>query len=64
MYRLTRYQYPRTANLYPSFAARSQLAGLESEIDRLFSSALADFGEPGNAPPGTYKHLRADFLFQ
>ena len=50
MYRLTRYQYPRTANLYPSFAARSQLAGLESEIDRLFSSALADFGAPAGTP--------------
>lgn len=46
MYRLTRYHYPRTANLFPSFAARSQLAGLESEIDRLFSSALADFAAP------------------
>jgi HSP20 family protein len=50
MYRLTRYQYPRTASLYPSFAARSQLAGLESEIDRLFSSALADFAAPAVAP--------------
>lgn len=50
MYRLTRYQYPRTANLYPAFAARSQLAGLESEIDRLFSSALADFAAPTVAP--------------
>jgi len=50
MYCLTRYQYPRTANLYPSFAARSQLAGLESEIDRLFSSALADFAAPAMAP--------------
>lgn len=50
MYHLTRYQYPRTASLYPSFAARSQLAGLESEIDRLFSSALADFAAPAGAP--------------
>lgn len=50
MYRLTRYQYPRTANLHPAFAARSPLAGLESEIDRLFSSALADFAAPATAP--------------
>jgi HSP20 family protein len=50
MYRLTRYQYPRTANLYPSFAARSPLAGLESEIDRLFSSALGDFASTAVAP--------------
>lgn len=50
MYRLTRYSYPRTANLYPAFAARSPLAGLESEIDRLFSNALADFAAPAVAP--------------
>lgn len=50
MYRLTRYQYPRTASLYPSLAARSPLAGLESEIDRLFSSALADFAAPAVTP--------------
>lgn len=51
MYRLTRYQYPpRTANLFPAFAARSQLAGLESEIDRLFASALGDLTAPAGAP--------------
>jgi HSP20 family protein len=42
MYRLTRYQYPR--------AAVSRLAGLESEIDRLFSSALGEFAAPAEAP--------------
>jgi HSP20 family protein len=47
MYRLTRYQYPRTASL---LAARSPLAGLETEIDRLFSSVLADFAAPAVAP--------------
>lgn len=41
MYRLTRYQYPTSA---------SRLAGLESEIDRLFSSALGDFAAPAVAP--------------
>lgn len=50
MYNLTRYQYPRTASVFPALAARSQLAGLESEIDRLFSAALADFGAPATAP--------------
>ena len=50
MYHLTRYQYPRTASVFPSLAARSQLAGLESEIDRLFSAALADFATPATAP--------------
>lgn len=50
MYRLTRYQYPRTANVYPAFAARSPLAGLESEIDRLFSSALGELATSAVAP--------------
>lgn len=50
MYHITRYQYPRTASLYPSLTARSQLAGLESEIDRLFSAALADFTGPAPTP--------------
>jgi HSP20 family protein len=42
MYRLTRYQYPQ--------AAVSRLAGLESEIDRLFSSALGGLAAPAVAP--------------
>lgn len=50
MYNLIRYHYPRTASVFPSLAARSQLAGLESEIDRLFSAALADFAPPATAP--------------
>ena len=50
MYRLTRYQYPRTANVYPAFAARSALAGFESEIDRLFSSALGELATSAVGP--------------
>ena len=50
MYNLTRYPYSRTASVFPTLAARSQLAGLESEIDRLFSAALADFSTPATAP--------------
>jgi len=50
MYHLTRYHYPRTASVFPSLAARTQLAGLESEIDRLFSAALADFAPSPAAP--------------
>lgn len=50
MYRLTRYQYPRTASLYPAFAARSPLAGLESEIERLVTTAFGDFAAPAVAP--------------
>ena len=42
MYRLTRYQYPP--------ATVSRLAGLESEIDRLFSAALSDLAAPASAP--------------
>ena len=50
MYNLTRYQYPRTASVFPTLAARSHLAGLESEIDRLFSATLADFTPFATAP--------------
>ena len=50
MYHLTSYQYPRTASVFPALTARSQFAGLESEIDRLFSAALAGFGAPAAAP--------------
>lgn len=50
MYHLARYHYPRTASVFPSLAARTQLAGLESEIDRLFSAALAGFAPSPVAP--------------
>lgn len=42
MYRLTRYSYPASA----LFRARQPWAGLESEIDRLFDTALADIAPP------------------
>lgn len=50
MYRIVRYSHPRTAGCFPAFAARSPWAGLESEIDQLFTSALADFAAPAAAP--------------
>jgi HSP20 family protein len=50
MYRIIRYTHPRTASLSPSLAARSALAGLESEVDRLFEAALSDFVAPATAP--------------
>jgi HSP20 family protein len=42
---LVRYSYPSYRTLTPSFAAaaRSQWSGLETEIDRLFETALRDF---------------------
>ena len=43
MYRLTRYSYPAT--LFRG-AARNPWAGLESEIDRLFETALSDIATP------------------
>lgn len=46
MNRIIRYTYPRSANL---FANRSPWTGLESEVDRLFESALADFAAPALA---------------
>lgn len=43
MYRLTRYSYP--AALFRG-TARNPWAGLESEIDRLFETALSDVAAP------------------
>ena len=44
--RLVRYSYPSFRNLAPTTSGfqRSPWSGLESEIDRLFESALTDFG--------------------
>lgn len=44
--RLVRYSYPSFRTLVPTFGGyqRSPWNGLETEIDRLFESALADFG--------------------
>ncbi len=44
--RLVRYTYPNYRSLSPSFGAtaRSPWSGLETEMDRLFESALRDFG--------------------
>lgn len=50
MHRIIRYQQPRSTGLIPVsslFAGTSPWAGLESEIDRLFESAFADFAAPG-----------------
>lgn len=50
MNRIIRYAYPRSASLLPTLANRSPWSGLESEVDRLFHSALADFAAPALAP--------------
>ena len=50
MNRLIRYTYPRSASLIPALAARSPWAALDSEMDRLFDHALADFTAPAFAP--------------
>ena len=50
MNRLIRYTYPRTAGLVPALANRSPWAALDSEVNRLFESALADFAAPALAP--------------
>ncbi|MBA3848521.1 MAG: heat-shock protein Hsp20 [Opitutus sp.] len=41
MYRLTRHTYPATL-----FRARTPWSGLESEVDRLFETALAELATP------------------
>ncbi|HWA28071.1 MAG TPA: Hsp20/alpha crystallin family protein [Lacunisphaera sp.] len=42
MNRIIRYTYPRSTSLLPALANRSPWAGFESEIERLFESALSD----------------------
>jgi HSP20 family protein len=51
--RLVRYTYPSFRTLTPSFGgvARSPWSGLESEINRLFESAV---GDPGSPAPGRF----------
>ena len=44
---LIRYTYPRTTALVPAFG-RSPWNGLESEIDRLFETALGDSAAPAS----------------
>lgn len=46
--RLVRYSYPSFRSLSPALpsAFRSPWTGLESELDRLFESALSDFAAP------------------
>jgi HSP20 family protein len=45
---LVRYTYPSFRTVAPSFGAhqRSPWSGLETEIDRLFATALGDFSAP------------------
>lgn len=57
--RLIRYTYPNYRSLAPFGAtARSPWSGLETEIDRLFESALRDFGgttSPEHFPVDIYE---------
>jgi HSP20 family protein len=50
MNRIIRYTYPRNASQFPVLANRSPWTSLESEVDRLLGSALADFTAPAFAP--------------
>lgn len=52
--RLIRYTYPKYRSLAPAFGsfARSPWSGLETELDRLFETALRDFG--GSAAPDQF----------
>ena len=43
---LIRYAYPRTSSLVPAFG-RSPWSGLETEINRLFETAVDEFASPG-----------------
>lgn len=50
MNRIIRYQQPSGIALFPALARRSLWSGVESEIDRVFENALADFAAPAVAP--------------
>jgi len=50
MNRIIRYTYPRSVSQLPVLGNRSPWNGFETEVDRLFESALADFANPGFAP--------------
>jgi len=50
MNHIIRYTYPRSLGQFPALANRSPWTSLETEIDRMFESALADFAAPGFAP--------------
>jgi HSP20 family protein len=50
MYHITRYQQPRGAAFFPALANRTLWSGLETEIDRAFETALADWATPAHAP--------------
>ena len=50
MTRIIRYQQPSGATLFPALARRTLWSGFESEIDRMFETALADYVAPTTAP--------------
>jgi len=50
MNRIISYQQPRGAVLFPALARRTLWSGLETEIDRMFETALSDLAAPAAAP--------------
>jgi HSP20 family protein len=50
MNRIIGYHQPRSAALFPTLTRRTLWSGLETEIDRMFETALADIASPGTAP--------------
>lgn len=65
--RLVRYTYPSYRTLSPSYAglARAPWSGLETEMDRLFDTALRDFGgtlAPDQFPVDIYENADNTFV--
>jgi len=50
MNRILSYQQPRSAVLFPTLARRSLWSGLETDINRMFETALVDIASPSAAP--------------
>ena len=50
MNRIISYQQPRGAVLFPALARRTLWSGFETEIDRMFETALTDMATPVGPP--------------
>ena len=50
MNRIISYQQPRSAVFFPTLARRTLWSGLETEIDRMFETALSDLASSSAAP--------------
>ncbi len=62
--RIVRYAYPTTRNLAPTFGgfSRSAWSGLETEIDRLFETAVGSYNAATRFPVDLYEDKANTFV--